>query len=182
MTDDTRIRARCRRSSCSANGAPRSFSSPTSAGRRTGTRAFDGPGGGSARGLLEAPVKQAPAVVGPEEETMARELAAGEVLLLENSRYEPGETRTTRSWRSARLPRRPLRQRRFRLRPPRPREHRGRRPPPPGLRADLLLEREVIELTRVGTIPSAAGGRPRRRQGNRQDRGDRRFLETAQRS
>jgi phosphoglycerate kinase len=43
--------------------------------------------------LLEAPVKQAPAVVGPEEETMARELAAGEVLLLENSRYEPGETK-----------------------------------------------------------------------------------------
>ena len=43
--------------------------------------------------LLEAPVKQAPAVVGPEVETMAAELAAGEVLLLENSRYEPGETK-----------------------------------------------------------------------------------------
>jgi phosphoglycerate kinase len=43
--------------------------------------------------LLEAPVKQAPAVVGPEVETIARELAAGEVLLLENSRYEPGETK-----------------------------------------------------------------------------------------
>jgi len=43
--------------------------------------------------LLEAPVKQAPAVVGPEVEMMARELAAGEVLLLENSRYEPGETK-----------------------------------------------------------------------------------------
>ena len=43
--------------------------------------------------LLEAPVKQAPAVVGPEVEMMAGELAAGEVLLLENSRYEPGETK-----------------------------------------------------------------------------------------
>src|SRR6266511_910 len=43
--------------------------------------------------LLEAPVKQAPAVVGPEVEEMAAELTAGEVLLLENSRYEPGETK-----------------------------------------------------------------------------------------
>jgi phosphoglycerate kinase len=42
--------------------------------------------------LLEASVKQAPAVVGPEVEKLAGELAAGEVLLLENSRYEPGET------------------------------------------------------------------------------------------
>jgi phosphoglycerate kinase len=43
--------------------------------------------------LLEAPVKQAPAVVGPEVEKTARGLAAGEVQLLENSRYEPGETK-----------------------------------------------------------------------------------------
>jgi phosphoglycerate kinase len=43
--------------------------------------------------LLEAPVKQAPAVVGPEVEAMARELEPGEVLLLENSRFEPGETK-----------------------------------------------------------------------------------------
>jgi phosphoglycerate kinase len=42
--------------------------------------------------LLEAPVKQAPAVVGPEAEKLAAGLAEGEVLLLENSRYEPGET------------------------------------------------------------------------------------------
>jgi phosphoglycerate kinase len=42
--------------------------------------------------LLEAPVKQAPAVVGPEVEKIAGGLAAGEVLVLENSRYEPGET------------------------------------------------------------------------------------------
>jgi phosphoglycerate kinase len=43
--------------------------------------------------LLSAPVKQAPAVVGPEVEAMAKELGSGEVLLLENSRYEEGETK-----------------------------------------------------------------------------------------
>jgi phosphoglycerate kinase len=43
--------------------------------------------------LLEAQVKQAPAVVGPEVEKSAGGLAAGEVLLLENSRFEPGETK-----------------------------------------------------------------------------------------
>lgn len=43
--------------------------------------------------LLSAPVKQAPAVVGEEVEAMAAELAAGEILLLENSRFEPGETK-----------------------------------------------------------------------------------------
>lgn len=41
--------------------------------------------------LLGVPVKLAPALVGPEVEQMAAELADGEVLLLENSRYEPGE-------------------------------------------------------------------------------------------
>ncbi len=42
--------------------------------------------------LLGAPVKQAPAVVGPEVETMAAGLSPGDVLLLENVRFEPGET------------------------------------------------------------------------------------------
>jgi phosphoglycerate kinase len=42
--------------------------------------------------LLGEPVKQAPAVIGPEVEAMAEGLPAGEVLLLENSRYDPGET------------------------------------------------------------------------------------------
>jgi phosphoglycerate kinase len=42
--------------------------------------------------LLGAEVKQAPALVGDEVAAMASELAAGEVLLLENSRFEPGET------------------------------------------------------------------------------------------
>jgi phosphoglycerate kinase len=39
------------------------------------------------------PVRQAPAVVGPEIEHLARTLAAGEVLVLENSRFEAGETK-----------------------------------------------------------------------------------------
>jgi phosphoglycerate kinase len=42
--------------------------------------------------LLGAPVNQAPAVVGEEVTRMAEGLGAGEVLLLENVRYEPGET------------------------------------------------------------------------------------------
>jgi phosphoglycerate kinase len=43
--------------------------------------------------LLETPVKQAPAVVGDQVTEMASGLEAGEVLLLENSRFEPGETK-----------------------------------------------------------------------------------------
>ncbi len=43
--------------------------------------------------LLEAEVKQAPAVVGDEVESLAAALEPGEVLVLENSRFEPGETK-----------------------------------------------------------------------------------------
>src|SRR4051812_1837397 len=43
--------------------------------------------------LLELEGKQAPAVVGGEVSVMASELRPGEVLLLENSRFEPGETK-----------------------------------------------------------------------------------------
>ena len=43
-------------------------------------------------GHLEAEVALAPAVVGPEVEEMTRRLGDGDVLLLENSRFEPGET------------------------------------------------------------------------------------------
>jgi phosphoglycerate kinase len=43
--------------------------------------------------LLGASVKLAPAVVGDEVAAMAADLAPGEVLLLENSRFEEGETR-----------------------------------------------------------------------------------------
>jgi phosphoglycerate kinase len=43
--------------------------------------------------LLGAAVRQAPAVAGPEVEWMAQQLGEGEVLVLENSRFEPGETK-----------------------------------------------------------------------------------------
>jgi phosphoglycerate kinase len=43
--------------------------------------------------LLGSPVVCAPAVVGPEVQALATALAPGQVLLLENVRYEPGETR-----------------------------------------------------------------------------------------
>jgi phosphoglycerate kinase len=43
--------------------------------------------------LVEAPVKLAPAVVGDEVAEMAAELEPGEILLLENSRFEGGETK-----------------------------------------------------------------------------------------
>ena len=43
--------------------------------------------------LLGTEVKQAPAVVGDEVEAIAAELKPGEVLVLENSRFEPGETK-----------------------------------------------------------------------------------------
>ena len=42
--------------------------------------------------LLDAEVKQAPAVVGDDVQTMAAGLSPGNVLLLENVRYESGET------------------------------------------------------------------------------------------
>jgi len=43
--------------------------------------------------LLGVDVRQAPAVVGPEVEWLAQQLADGDVLMLENSRFEPGETK-----------------------------------------------------------------------------------------
>ncbi len=50
-----------------------------------------GPVGERLAELLEAEVHQAPSVVGGDVETMARGLGPGEVLLLENVRFEPGE-------------------------------------------------------------------------------------------
>jgi phosphoglycerate kinase len=43
--------------------------------------------------LLGAPVRLSPAVVGDEVEELAEALGPGEVLLLENSRFEPGEAK-----------------------------------------------------------------------------------------
>ena len=43
--------------------------------------------------LLDAPVELAPAVVGDDVKAMAEKLGPGEVLMLENSRFEEGETK-----------------------------------------------------------------------------------------
>ncbi|HEX4009880.1 MAG TPA: phosphoglycerate kinase [Solirubrobacteraceae bacterium] len=43
--------------------------------------------------LLDAPVTLAPGARGPEVDELARQLAPGDVMLLENIRYEPGETK-----------------------------------------------------------------------------------------
>ena len=42
--------------------------------------------------LTGAPVTLAPAVIGPEVDSLARALAPGDMLMLENVRFEPGET------------------------------------------------------------------------------------------
>jgi phosphoglycerate kinase len=43
--------------------------------------------------LIDAPVEQAPAVVGPEVRRAVERLEPGAVLVLENTRWEPGETK-----------------------------------------------------------------------------------------
>lgn len=43
--------------------------------------------------LIDAEVRQAPEVVGEQASAMAAELAPGDLMLLENSRFEPGETK-----------------------------------------------------------------------------------------
>jgi phosphoglycerate kinase len=43
--------------------------------------------------LLDLEVRQAPAVIGEEVEALASALAPGDMLMLENSRFEPGETK-----------------------------------------------------------------------------------------
>ena len=92
--------------------------------------------------LLGAPVEQAPAVVGADVETMAAGLSPGGVLLLENVRYEPGETANDPALADgAGAAGGSLRQRRLRRRAPGARQHRGGRAPLAGLRGAALAER-----------------------------------------
>jgi phosphoglycerate kinase len=103
--------------------------------------------------LVGAPVKQAPAVVGDEVSAMASDLAAGEVLLLENTRFEPGETRN-----EPRLAEALARLADLYVNDAFGSAHRAHASTEgiahhlPGY-AGLLLEREVVELTRVRDDP-----------------------------
>jgi phosphoglycerate kinase len=94
VSDDTRIRAalptiellRERGASLvlvSHLGRPKGEVKPELSMRPVGERLAE---------LLGAPVQQAPAVVGDEVKAMAEALSPGDVLLLENVRFEPGET------------------------------------------------------------------------------------------
>lgn len=94
MADDTRIRAalptiellRERGAALilvSHLGRPKGKVDPALSMRPVGERLAE---------LLGVEVHQAPAVIGGEVETMARGLGPAEVLLLENVRFEPGET------------------------------------------------------------------------------------------
>jgi len=94
VTDDTRIRAalptlellRERGAAlvlASHLGRPKGKVDPALSMKPVGKRLAE---------LLGREVRQAPAVVGPEVEAMANGLGPGDVLLLENVRFEPGET------------------------------------------------------------------------------------------
>ena len=68
---------------CSHLGRPKSEVVPELSMKPVGERLSE---------LLGAPVHQAPAVVGEEVKALAEGLGSGDVLLLENVRFEPGET------------------------------------------------------------------------------------------
>jgi phosphoglycerate kinase len=94
VTDDARIRAalptiellrekRARLILCSHLGRPKGRDPETSL-RPASERLAE---------LIGAPVEQAPAVVGPDVRDAAEALEPGDVLVLENTRWEPGETK-----------------------------------------------------------------------------------------
>jgi phosphoglycerate kinase len=94
VTDDTRIRASLPTIELLRDGGA-SIVLVSHLGRPKGPDPdFSmGPVGKRLGELLGAEVKRAPAVVGGEVSEMASGLSAGEVLLLENSRFEAGETK-----------------------------------------------------------------------------------------
>ena len=74
--------------------------------------------------LLGQTVIMAKDVAGEDAQAKAAALQDGQVMLLENTRFEKGETKTIRAEQEAGLPGRYLCQRRLRHRPPRPLLHR----------------------------------------------------------
>ena len=121
--------------------------------------------------LTGAPVTLAPAVVGEQVRELADGLGDGELLLLENVRFEPGEERNdpgagARAGGAGGL----LRRRRLRRCPPGSRQHRGRGPPAAGGRGPPARTRGEEHLGGARASRPAAAGRARRGQGGRQDR------------
>jgi len=104
--------------------------------------------------LLDTKVHQAPAVIGSDVETMAEGLGPGEVLLLENVRFEPGETENDSALAEALADLADLY-----VNDAFGAAHRAHASTEGVARhlqgyAGLLLEREVTELTRVVESPS----------------------------
>lgn len=95
VADDTRIRAALETiEELRARGA--SIVLVSHLGRPEGRREQDlsmAPVVTRLRELIDAPVKLAPAVVGEQVLELAQALAPGELLVLENVRFEPGETK-----------------------------------------------------------------------------------------
>ena len=113
-----------------------------------------GPVGEHLSDLLGEPVRQAPAVVGDEVESLAKGLGSRDVLLLENVRYEPGETENDPALAAQLAALADLY-----VNDAFGAAHRGHASTAgvatllPGF-AGLLLERELIELTRVIESPA----------------------------
>ena len=98
-------------------------------------------------------------------------LEAGQVLLLENSRWEEGETKNDPDLAAGLAESgRPLRERRLRRRASRARDDRGRCAPPARVRGPPARARALRADGAPGRSRAAAGRRPRRGQGVRQDR------------
>ena len=124
--------------------------------------------------LLGVPVAQAEDVVGEDAQAKARALEPGQVLVLENTRWEAGETdNDAQLGRDLAVARRRLRERRLRRGPSRPRLHRGGgRAPALGGGAAAGARGHHAARDR-GRPRAAAGGGARWSQGVGQGRADR---------
>ena len=151
----------CRRSSCCSNGA-RGLVLVSHLGRPKDRepRAVDGPGrgppGGAARSLS---VEVAAGVVGDDVEAVTASIDPGDVVLLENVRFYPGETNNDPISRRARASGRRVRQRRVRLGAPRARLERPESRPCFPAYAGFLLETELRALTGFAKTPSIPSSR-----------------------
>ena len=165
ITDDARIRAALPTLSGAARRRARGCCWPrTSAGPRTASRSSrcgPRPSGWASCSASDVAARARTSTTCPD----------GDVVMLENVRYEQGETKNDPELAQAlRGARRRLRQRRVRRRPPRARLHRGRRAPAAERRRPAARARG-LDAARHPRRPEAPARRGRRRrQGDRQDR------------